>query len=112
MVGQAILILISCVLFIQMGLSAAFQKVLKIKIDFLSCPKCFTFWVTLITLLIKDYGIMESIAVSFISAYLALWLSLLYDYLANLYNKLYEHVSETQGTESGTLHPSGENEVP
>lgn len=103
MVGQAILILISCVLFIQMGLSAAFQKVLSIKIDFLSCPKCFTFWVTFFALLIKGYGIIEIVTVSFISAYLALWLSLLYDYLANLYNKLYEHISETQSTESGTL---------
>lgn len=103
MIYLAILILISCVLFIQMGLSDAFQRVIKTNIDFLRCPKCFTFWVTLITLLIKGYGISEVISISFISAYIALWLSLAYDYLATLYNKLYEHFSKTKDTKSGTL---------
>ena len=110
MLGQAVLILISCVLFIQMGLSEALQSVLRIKLSILSCPKCLTFWVTLITLMIKGYGIIEPVTVSFISAYLALWLSLLYDYLANLYNRLYERTAETKDTESRSLH-SGENEV-
>ena len=57
------------------------------------------------------YGVLESISVSFISAYLALWLSLLYDYLATMYNQLYEHIPETKDTESGTLQPTGKNEV-
>ena len=111
MIGKAILILISCVLFIQMGLSAAVQKIFKINIDFLICPKCFTFWVTLITLLIMGYGIIESVSISFISSYLALWLSLLYDYLATLYNQLYEYISKTQDTESGTLQSTDKDEV-
>jgi len=111
MIQETALILISCVLFIQMGLSQAIQDFLKVRLRFLSCPKCLTFWVTLITLLTYGNTVIESVAVSFIAAYLALWLSLLYDCMATIYNKCYDHLSKTQDTESDSLSESSQDAV-
>ena len=103
MILEAALILISCVLFIQMGLSGAIQDFLRIKLRIISCPKCLTFWVTLASLVFQGYGLTESVAASFISAYIALWLSLLYDCMAMLYNKCYGRLSKPKDTESDSL---------
>jgi hypothetical protein len=47
-----------------------------------------------------EYGIIESVAASFIASYSALWLSLLYDGLALQYNYLYEQITSTKDTSS------------
>ena len=95
MITEAALITASCVLFVQMGLSRAIQDVAGFRSEILSCPKCSTFWSVLVYLLVTGNGIVESVAASFISSYSALWLSLLYDALAKLYNDCYEAISET-----------------
>ena len=93
---------IACVLFIQMGLSHAIQEAVHVDISIMNCQKCLTYWTVFITLLLHKNSIIVSIAVSFICSYMALWLSLLYDYLATIYNKLYENITETTDTEEST----------
>ena len=93
--AEVALITVSCVLFVQMGLSGAVQDALHIDLRIASCPKCLTYWVCLVYLLIHDYGIVVSVATSFIFSYAALWLALMYDALAVLYNRLYEKLPET-----------------
>jgi len=95
MITEAALITASCVLFVQMGLSGAIQDVVGFRSEILSCPKCSTFWSVLVYLLVTGSGIVVSVAVSFLSSYSALWLSLLYDALAKLYNDCYEAIYET-----------------
>ena len=95
MITEAALITVSCVLFVQMGLSRAIQDVAGFRSEILSCPKCSTFWSVFVYLLVTGNGIVESVAASFLSSYSALWLSLLYDALAKLYNDCYEAISET-----------------
>ena len=85
----------SCVLFIQMGLSEAIQDTLHIKFRIVSCPKCLSWWICMAYLLTHDYGIIVSVATSFICAYSALWLALLFDALAKLYNYAYTKITGT-----------------
>lgn len=107
MLKDAALVVVSCVLFIQMGLSSAVQEVLKVRLSLLSCPKCLTMWTAMAVLLAHGHGLLESTAVSFLSAYSALWLALLYDALAVAYNKLYEQISKTTGSAEDTAPAQG-----
>ena len=95
MIYEVALLIISCVLFIQMGLSDTIQNIIKVNPVILSCPKCLTFWSVLLYCAINGYNIIISIATSFISSYIALWLVLLYDILAIKYNKCYESIEKT-----------------
>ena len=99
MLKEAALLTVSCVLFVQMGLSQAIQERIRFRSVVLSCPKCATFWSVLAYSLISGKGVLPSVAASFVSSYSALWLSLLYDALAKLYNTCYEAISETNDTD-------------
>ena len=103
---EAALIMVSCVLFVQMGLSEAIQETLHIRLPFLSCPKCLTWWICCAYLVLHDYGIIVSVAVSFILSYCALWLALAYDALATLYNHAYKRI--TEGAAEDTQAPADE----
>lgn len=98
MVREAVLATVACVLFVQMGLSEAIQEILRIRLSVASCPKCVTMWGCLVVLLVDGHGLLESVAASFVSAYAAVWLSLAYDGLAVLYNRIYESFTPKPGT--------------
>ena len=105
MITEAALITISCVLFIQMGLADAIQEVLHIKLRIVSCQKCCTFWVCLLWTVWHGYGLIESVAASFIASYCALWLTLFYDSLALLYNYFYEQITQNPDTSEDAERP-------
>lgn len=118
MIQEVALITVSCVLFIQMGLSEAITDFVNIDIRQLSCPKCVTFWTVLVWTLFGRYGIVHSVATSFIAAYCAVWLAQLYDILAIFYNRLYDKINEPTATEDAdqtsgcpTSPEAGRNEV-
>ena len=96
MITEVALILISCVLFVQAGLSEAIQETLRVKLRIASCPRCLTFWACLVWTLWSGNGLVVSVAASFIASYCAVWLCLVYDALALLYNHLYEQITQTQ----------------
>ena len=98
MIEEVAPILISCVLFVQMGLSDAVQEKLHLKVKFASCPKCLTFWSSLAWLLLHGRGPVHSIAASLVASYCALWLVMLYDALALLYNYIYEQITKNNDT--------------
>lgn len=100
--GEAAMVAASCVLFVSMGLSEAVQEVLRVKLRILSCPKCLTFWTTLVWSLSHGAGFVRSVAASFIFAYAALWAALALDGLSVLYNKCYEIISKTTDTPKET----------
>ena len=99
MIRETALLAISCVLFVSMGLSAAIQETLHFKSQILSCPKCLTFWSVLIFNLLTGTRPVEAVAVSFISAYVALWAALLLDSITIIYNWFYEKITEPQDTD-------------
>lgn len=81
-----------------MGLCGAIETLLHIKTTIVSCPKCLTMWVCLFYLAWHDYGIVLSVATSFIASYCAMWLALIYDSVALLYNYFYEQITQTPDT--------------
>ena len=112
---EAAILAISCVLFVNMGLSEAIQNEIRIRIDFLSCPKCLTFWSVLLLTILRQHGIVQCIATSFVFSYAAQWLCLLFDGLAVLYNKIYEHITkenDTQGAGDSDKDKASADAVP
>ena len=97
MIKEVALITISAVLFVQMGLSSAIQETLHFHSKIASCPRCCVFWSVLTYSLWNGHGLIGSVAASFISSYAALWIVLLYDALALLYNSIYESITKTDG---------------
>ena len=111
MITEAALILVSCVLFVQAGLSDAIQETLHVRLRIASCPRCLTFWACLAWALLAGRGLLVSVAASFITSYCAMWLCLVYDALALLYNRLYEQITKTQDTApapEGSGSPAGQ----
>ena len=98
MFKEAALLTVSCVLFIQMGLSQTIQECIGFRSKILSCQKCLSFWLVMAYMLLTGHGILQSVAASFLSSYSALWLSLIYDALAKLYNSFYDAITETDDT--------------
>ncbi len=98
MITEAALILVSCVLFVQAGLADAIQETIHVRLRIASCPRCLTFWACLAWTLLTGHGLLVSVAASFVTAYCAIWLSLVYDALAVLYNYTYEQITKTQDT--------------
>ena len=98
MITEAALILVSCVLFVQAGLSDAIQETLHVRLRIASCPRCLTFWACLAWALLAGRGLLVSVAASFITSYCAMWLCLVYDALALVYNHLYEQITKTTDT--------------
>lgn len=111
MIIEAALITVSCVLFVQMGLADAFQEAMRIRSRIVSCQKCLSFWVCLAWTIIHGYGLVVSVAVSFIASYCALWLSLLYDCLALIYNQLYEQITQTNDTSTDAERPRSSSDT-
>ena len=106
MVREAALITISCVLFVQMGLSDAIQDFFRFKSRIASCPKCLSMWANLAYFLVTRHNLVLSVAASFICSYCALWLALAYDAVATLYNYLYDSITK----KTDTAENSGEKD--
>ena len=108
MIREAALITVSCVLFVQMGLSDAVQETLRFRSRIASCPKCCAFWCNLGYFLLTGHGVVASVAASFICSYCAMWLAMAYDAVAVLYNRIYESISKEAGAteDADTEQPS------
>lgn len=88
-----IAIFISCVLFIHMGLGKAIKDFIGCDFIILGCAKCLTFWCSLFySLLFTNIQAEWCIAIAFILAYFALWLTLLLDVLSCEYEEYYNQM--------------------
>lgn len=97
---EVAMITVSCVLFVQMGLSDAVQTTLRFRSKVLSCCKCLSFWVVLTYLGVTNHKIVEIVTASFLASYAALWLALLYDIAADFYNRIYEKITKDTDSDS------------
>lgn len=87
-----VMLVLSATLANHLGLVEAVEGVLAHKIPILNCPKCLSFWIVLLVSLCSGQPLIASVAVSFLCAYAAVWLELLFGYVDTLYNKLYESI--------------------
>ena len=99
---DTVMIVLSATLANHLGLIDAIEKVIRHKIPVVNCSKCLSFWSVLIYSLIIGQPVIESVAVSFLCAYAALWLELGFGCIDTLYNKIYENTftSTTERTDA------------
>ena len=87
--GGIVCVLISCCLFIHLGMGDTFEKVLHIRFVLFRCAKCLSFWSTLgYSLLIVQWPVEMALCAAFLCAYAALWVSLLLGIIANVYEEI------------------------
>ena len=86
------LLMLSATLANHLGLVEAIEGVLKHQIPILNCSKCASFWAVLIYTLVTGCGLIASVAVSFVCAFLAVWLELLLGGIDVIYGRIYENL--------------------
>ena len=108
---EAAEITVVCVLAIQMGLVDAIGKALHYEFRVLSCPKCLVAWLSLGWHLIHHRALLDSVFVAFLSSYAALWLAMLYDAIAILYNHVYEQINEEDDSAEAESGPDAVSQL-
>ncbi len=106
-------IMIVCVAANHMGLVSAIEDVVGFRLPIINCTKCSTFWLTLFYGVGIGADIIEVLAISFLSAWLALWVELGMGYIDTLYYKVYEKIySGAEDNEASADTPCGDTENP
>lgn len=103
--NEVAMIVFSCVTANHLGLVAAIEGVIRHRLPIVNCGRCFSFWSVMI------YGCLTSIhlfgdihemvgivAASFLSAYAATWLQLLFAFIDKQYNRIYGKIYPTADT--------------
>lgn len=85
-------ILVSCCLFIHLGLGQTISEIIRYDFVLFRCPKCLAFWSILGYLLLSNEPIISSVATAFVCAYLALWIDLLLAIISEYYEETYKGV--------------------
>ena len=88
----------SCVSANHLGLISAVERLLRKSIPVVNCPKCFTFWAVLFTTYFSGWNMISALAVSFLSAYLSLWINLLFAFIDKQFNCIYGKILSTDNT--------------
>ena len=95
---------IACILFVSvamnhLGLIGEIEHVYGHRLKVVNCPKCAAFWLTTIYglwMIHPFYGeITKVLAISFLNAWLAIWLELGMTYIDKIYLKLYGKIITT-----------------
>lgn len=93
---------IACIVFVcvtmnHLGLIGTIERVMGKRLPILNCPKCSSFWLTVVWCIGKmGFSVIPQIpsllAVSFLASYSAIWLEMLEGYVDTLYLKCYEKI--------------------
>ena len=84
------LVMVVATVAVHLGLP---QEAAKVMSKVCQCPKCMSFWSTLIVLIFLGEDIITSAALSLFIAYLSNWFGILLHLLNKLYDKLWERVN-------------------
>lgn len=110
-----------CVTANHLGLVKAVEEKTDKELRIVNCPKCFTFWSVLVYGLATvpsgfPLGLIAAfprlLAISFLSAYLAIWLELLEGFIDTIYIKVYEKIypntdTDTPASDTHDRNPAG-----
>lgn len=86
---------LAAVLANHMGLIEAIEGVIKHKLPIINCSRCLTFWSVMAVLIASEWTsairhLPVIVATSFLAAYAATWLELLFGIIDKQYDKIYE----------------------
>ena len=95
-------IVFACVTINHLGMIAAIKSVTKRnRLPVLDCPKCLSFWATLCCQLVTSCNSLpQMLSISFLCAYLAIWLELAEGFIDKLYDYVYKQIYSTADTDS------------
>lgn len=79
----------------HLGLVSAVEKTLDMRLPLFNCPKCLTFWLSLIWLATHGAGVTSVVAISLALAYASLWLELAMGIIDHFYYKIYDKIIST-----------------
>ena len=89
-------VVFACTAANHLGLIQAIQTAARCnQLPIVSCVKCFSFWAVLCYCLASDVGVITSLAISFLSAWSAIWFDLFMGFIDKLYLKAYEQIYPT-----------------
>lgn len=88
--SEVVMITFSCVAANHLGLVSAIEQTLHCRLHIVNCPKCFTFWSLVIYGIATREPPITIVAASFLFAYLATWLNLIFAVIDYLYNHIYD----------------------
>ena len=91
-----------CVTANHLGLVKAIEDTLHRELKVINCPKCLTWWSSLVYSIITSCEPIPSLAISFLCSYLALWLELFEGYIDTLYTKVYGKIFTTSDDTAST----------
>lgn len=84
-----------CVTVNHLGLISAIEDTIGKKLPILNCPKCLTCWCVMLYCLCNSDGhITQTLAISFLCSYLAIWLEMLEAYTDTLYMICYDKITK------------------
>lgn len=95
----------------HLGLIAAIEKTLGMRLPLFNCPKCLTFWVSLIWLISQGAGVIGTAAISLALAYAALWVELAMGVIDHLYYWIYDKIVSTDALGEDTADDSATDSV-
>ena len=102
--ADVVAVTLAAVLVNHMGLIEAVEGVIGFKLPVINCSRCLTFWSVLVVLLIGCGFAVASIplivATSFIAAYAAIWLELLFGIIDKQYEKIYKKTYPEEAAEA------------
>ena len=94
------LLVFSCVAANHLGLIAAIEEVLGRKLPIMNCVKCLSYWCVFFGTFFSGWRIVEALAISFLSAYVAIWLELGMGFIDVQFGRLYENIYSSTGNDS------------
>ncbi|MBR1500071.1 MAG: hypothetical protein IJ615_10680 [Bacteroidaceae bacterium] len=100
-------IVFACTAINHLGLVTAVEQLVRHHLPVVNCPKCLTFWSTLVLGLSGDgimsanpSGVVQWLAISFLASYSAIWLELIMYSIDTIYNRIYDKISKYTPEES------------
>ena len=81
-----------CVTANHLGLVKAAEDTLHRELKIINCPKCLTWWSSLVYSIATSSEPIPSLAISFLASYCAIWLELLEGSIDKLYSMLYDKI--------------------
>lgn len=105
-IGDIAAVLFACVAANHIGPIPDIERIIRHRIPVIGCPKCLSFWSVLAYCMWQHTPFIESVAVSFLCAWLAIWLELFMAYIDTIYIKIYDTIYPTaHPTDADTQHP-------
>lgn len=102
-------IVVACTMVNHLGLVQAIEDVIRHNIPIVDCPKCFTFWSTLVFCMVSGVGLPPCLAISVIASMTSIWLDLMLTVSDYYYIKVYETFAHSDSADSSSSSDCGDS---